>query len=280
MITAAQLKTRFDGKVTRKGRQAYTATPTGEKITILPSKGLSYGGGQYFLSDALAGPSGHISEDQAAADLTLIFDLYKEKHTSVKTDSRWQHMYLCKNRPFTFVKPDGNDTVMQLKAYPCHFCGMILPEGYIQVDHRQPQASPGVAVLKVLHSLTGAYTTGKGKGVKARAVGDIVAAPSVAFTAPLQAAVGKLPTVPPKGLVTGAFFNPVYLPANQAKLDRYTITAEGETFLSLGEMYLDDMQKYCINSLLNLVPACPSCNSTAAKGAKIHATGIPQVYPT
>lgn len=275
MVTPLEIQTKFDGIKTRKGKQIYTATPTGSSITVVGGKSLNYAANQYVTEDdATHVPTGGIPEAQAAADITLIKDLFKQDHGDVKFDSRWRHMYMAKPRIFTFVNPQGNEFGQPLASYPCHYCGLLLPDYLIEVDHRQPQAHPGIAVLKVLHSMSGPYTTAHGAGHKAAAAGAIAAAPAVAFTPPMQATIQTLPTIPPKGIVSGAFITSANLALDPAKMAKYTITPQGQTFLGLCKMFLDDIQKYCVNSLLNLVPSCPLCNGAAGKGSKIHSQGM------
>lgn len=272
MVTANNLRDAYNQNNRVKGGR--TALPSSGKLTVISKRMLDRLPGppnaRYRLVDTRTNgnPAGLITEAQAAADMTLIESLYFHVHGNVKNDARWHHLYRRAQRTFNFLNNAGNVVTQNLWSYPCHYCGFILPEQFIDVDHRQPQRHPGVAVLKVLHALNHNYTTQPATGTKGTQVVAISGA-----TTPL--AIQNLNQVPVSGLdwVTAWRGGNTVLNTNANKLARYTITDAGKTFLAVCTMYwgIKTVEKVCLNSLLNLVPACRMCNGAGGKGSMTHA---------
>ncbi|MCP5426309.1 MAG: hypothetical protein H6970_14785 [Gammaproteobacteria bacterium] len=271
MVTALDLQNKYNQANSGKGGR--TAKPDMGKLVPILGRRLNrlVAGGnpvRYELVDGNTGlnPAGRITEAQAAQDATLIEQLAVANHRAVMADQRWQHLYHRAQRNFKFMNPAGNIVRQALWSYPCHYCGFILPEDFIQVDHRQPQRHPGVAVLKVLHAINGAYTTAPAHGTKGTQSAAIANAAN-------PMAIGALNTVAVNGWnwATAWQGGAAVLTAN--KLQRYTITHEGRTFLAICSMYwgLTATENMCLNNLLNLVPSCGACNGSGGKGSMTHA---------
>ena len=182
---------------------------------------------------------GWVTEAQAAADMTLLDNLSVANHVQIKNDLRWRRLYRRAQRNINFMNPVGVVVAQAHQTYPCHYCGVILPEEFIEVDHRQPQRHPGVAVLKVIRAVNAAYTTAAATGTKAGQVANINAAPSVGpfpLSLAQTMALAALNPIPVNGWdwVTAWQGNAGAMNVN--KTARYTITAAGQTFLSLCSM--------------------------------------------
>ncbi len=219
----------------------------------------------YFTAAAFGGanPRGNVTGKQAAKLLTLVDGLTFPgyNHLNAKSDPTWQQMYHYGMRNFKQQRPNGAVVTISLPSFPCHYCGLMIPVDTVQVDHRQPQASnPGYQVAKVFHSIRlGSFdlTVRQASGVKN----------SQGMAISRGQAVNPIPV---KGWDRS---NPWlrWNPPIQQKLDRYTLTDEGKTFLTIAMMVhgVGNVESACVNSFSNLVPACPLCNRT--KTNVIHA---------
>jgi|GEM_PF-2448495 len=205
-------------------------------------------------------PYGPVTEVQAAQDADVLERLCVGHHTQAKNDPRWQTLYGRAQRPLNFIDATGNLVSARHWTYPCHYCGLVLPEELIQVDHRQPQAHPAVAVLKCLHALGHNYTTAPGQGQKTTQLANIAANN-----------VGALQMIRPNARPWDPWQSA--FATNAAKQQRYTITNAGKTFLSICCMFWGEKRtvEICLNSILNLVPSCAICNGAAGKGSLTHA---------
>jgi hypothetical protein len=175
----------------------------------------------------------------------------------------------------SFQASGGGEVMEHLASFPCHYCGIILPVELIQIEHQMPQnGADGAAVLKALHSLNAGLTAEPAHGVKnmqAVRVAKSKTLSNAGTWAPRIAAVtaGNVCPVPVKGHLFGLhewFARPRIL----EKLNRYTLTQRGKTFLTIAIMYRQNFVQECKNSILNLVPACASCNR--GKSNMVHAT--------
>lgn len=271
MTTAQDLQNKYNQANSAKGGRSAHADHGRLYPLIGPARRtlnrrVANGTASYEMVDAANQSYGSITEIQAAQDMTLIEDLALQDHKAVKNDDRWRHLYRRAQRNFKFMDAHNNINRQSLWSYPCHYCGFILPEQFIEVDHRQPQAHPGVAVLKVLHSINGNYTSQAAHGTKGTQTAAIAAANN-------NLAISALNQVP----VNGWSWNIVWqgganaLTAN--KLARYTLTDAGKTFLAVCSMLwgISGTEKKCLNNLLNLVPACRACNGASGKGSMTHA---------
>ncbi|MBO0947132.1 hypothetical protein [Fibrella forsythiae] len=263
MPTVLDLTNRYNVQYSAKaGRNVPTTTG---KLGILP--------GQYTLQrDGMTGafslanafgtlPGSTLAAATAATNATTLETLHFANHLHVKTDLRWRRMYHYKNRPFRFKRANGNYITQQLPSFPCHYCGIYLPEEFIEVDHRQPQASPGSAIIKVLRSINAGYTGGASVGTKAGQIADLEANN-----------VGVLNTVD----VSEYDWNVAWQAGvgfMTPRAARYTLSSQGQTFLTICCMLWGSLavEKRCLNSIINLVPACRMCNGAQGKGSKLYA---------
>ena len=280
MVLAVDLQNQFN--LPHGGKGGRTANAAAGKLRPLLGRQLvrqvAMGGARYGL-DLIHNPGnviGWVTEAQAAADMTLLDNLSVANHVQIKNDLRWRRLYRCAQRNINFMNPVGVVVAQWHQTYPCHYCGVILPEEFIEVDHRQPQRHPGVAVLKVIRAVNAAYTTAAATGTKAGQVANINAAPSVGpfpLSLAQTMALAALNPIPVNGWdwVTAWQGNAGAMNVN--KTARYTITAAGQTFLSLCSMLwgLAGSERRCLNNLLNLVPACRACNGAGGKGSMTHA---------
>jgi hypothetical protein len=218
---------------------------------------------EYFLSDLTkTNERGAINENKVAELLTILESMsYPGGHQAAKLDGRWQQLYHRSPRRLFYM--DNHSNVLQYPApgiasYPCHYCGVILPEEEIDIDHRQPQTAPaGILVAKSFHSIGGALTVSSASGEKNPQV------------VPINRGVAVVP-VAPKGWPRGnpwqahAFVNP--------KTDRYTLTQIGITVLTVASFYYgsDRLRTMCQNNLINLVPACGICNRSKTNTLHAH----------
>lgn len=281
MVTALDLQNRYNQNHSGKGGR--NAAPAAGRLKVVLNRRLNrtivMGVANYQLVSIIGPPMplGLISEAQVATDMTLLDSLAMAHHTDVKRDARWQWLYHYAQRNFKFQTAMGGIVRQSLWSYPCHFCGFVLPEQFVEVDHRQPQAHPGVAVLKVIHSIGAGYTSAAGHGTKGQQAGAIGAIQVGPLPMPLATAtaIGALNRVPVNGWdwATAWQGGNAVVTATAAKQNRYTITDEGRTFLSLCNMFWGQgaTEQKCLNSILNLVPACRACNGASGKGSQTHA---------
>jgi hypothetical protein len=281
MVTALDLQNQYNQNHSAKGGRSAAADAGRIKIVLNRqlNRRVVMGVASYELV-SMNGPAvalGLISEAQVATDMTLLDSLAMAHQTDVKRDARWQRLYHYDQRNFKFMNAAGGIVRQSLWSYPCHYCGIVLPEQFVEVDHRQPQAHPGVAVLKVIHSIGAGYTSAAGhgtKGTQAAAIGAIQVGP-LPMPHVTANAIGALNPVPVNGWnwATAWQGGNAVVTATVAKQNRYTITDAGRTFLSLCNMFWGQRatEQKCLNAILNLVPACRACNGAGGKGSRTHA---------
>ena len=267
--TATDIYTRYQSN--HSAKQERSIDPNSGQITVSGNRrlfvqlGANDGAHIYYTATANnTHRDGDITGTEAARLFTLIAGLvfHLNDHLQAKNDARWQRIYHYAARWFDALDQNGNVVQMSLHSYPCHYCGLILPEDSIQVDHRQPQAgASGLAVAKMLHSvrLTGlTLSAGAATGVKNQQAIRIARNQ------------GNLNPVPVKAWPRNTPWQQHNV--NQAKTDKYTLDPEGVTFLTLAVMThgANYFESACVNSFLNLVPACPLCNRSKTNIAHAH----------
>jgi hypothetical protein len=248
MVTAQDLQTKFNQPHSGKGPRS--ARPDHGKVfpIIGPNRHtldriVVNHVASYAMVDAANQCHEIITETQAAQDMTQLENLSFSNHTAVKNDDRWRHLYHRAQRNFKFMNDQGAILRQSLWSYPCHYCGFVLPEQFVEVDHRQPQAHPGVAAIKALHALGGAYTTQPAHGTKGTQTAAIAAAST-------NQAINGLTQVPVNGWNWTVAWQGNAAALTQAKRARYTLTDAGKTFLSVCSMYwgLIATEKKCLNN--------------------------------
>jgi hypothetical protein len=163
-------------------------------------------------------------------------------HLTVKDNTDWKRMYQVGNRTMNRMATDGSVGNYSMQAVPCHNCGLITPFSGIQVDHAMPQKD-GNYVLKVFRAL--GLTVAGASGAKG--------------TAMAGTGLGTL-VMNPKGRAPGDYDHLEFGTA----ANKWTTNDKGTALLSLFMLAdaFDDLSRFCMNSLLNLVPLCRACNGT------------------
>lgn len=272
MVTAAQLRATFAQAHSSKQSRAINTTTyaiqniVGQTLRRYVAAGANPERYSSFLFANVAGSQ--VTAAHAARDLTVLenctFGNAAGDHLLARTDVAWRQMYHHAQRPFVIRQPGlGGEHPVQRWSFPCHYCGIAVPDELLQVDHQMPQnGAPGAAILKSLHSLNRGYTTAAAHGTKNTQIAHIA-----------TSNLGMLATVSVKGYAFGTkVWNTPNLPLGGAKGQRYSLSPSGVTLLAIAIMHYGQLRfsRECINSFLNLVPSCASCNGAAGKGSKLH----------
>lgn len=264
MVTAVDLQNRYAFyRSVKRLRNVINDRVQQDALNVDITRAQVVGVWSYGFQDAHGNDQGVVSEADAATVITRMQSLYFQNHGDVKGNGTWQTLYRRAQRQVPFMDAAGNIAnapALGLWSYPCHYCGIILPEELIQVDHQKPQAFPGLGVLKLFHSMTipggTLLTTAAAQGAKNTQINAILGLGGGLVPIPVKAkafAAGWAEKAP-----------------NLARNDRYSLSDHGKTILTLIEMLwsVGSAESLGVNSLLNLVPACPKCNN--AKRDKKH----------
>lgn len=159
-------------------------------------------------------------------------------HLDVKTNVHWQNMYQAVNRDLVRMDTLGNLVWYKTATVPCHNCGLIVPYSDMQVDHYMPQVG-GNYILKIFRAL--GLTTAASTGAKGMAIAGL-----------------DTLVMNPKGRDPGNYDHLGF----STNADKWTTNNKGTALLSLFAYAggLDDLARFCRNSLLNLSPLCRNCN--------------------
>lgn len=250
-VTESYIDGVFSNLHARKHERQVTASGIAKAATncfLVRSKenGIEY----YELSDG-KNVVGGVSAEQCAIILSAIDELGSPSdHLWVKSDTRWRKLYHYANRHFAILKRDGSIGSFASNSYPCHYCGLFVPEAMIQVDHQHSKGTyPGDAVMKVLRAIDGDLTVEGAKGTKGGQAEKII-----------KKKTSQLQPVPTKEYPFDGSWSQKQI--DVAKTNRYTLTNYGRTVVSLGCLVFGDtsFEKHCVNNILNLVPSCPRCN--------------------
>lgn len=166
--------------------------------------------------------------------------LYSSDHRNIMKDPNWQTLYGRHSRNYDVMAPSSAVSAVAEISYPCHNCGFFLPERFIQIDHHHPQfGGSNMATLKALRSF--GYTKTGSSGPKGTAVGS-----------------GGYAFIPPKGGAPGS---------TASSTDRYSLNDKGVIAITIIDIAKEffNLQSTCMNSVINLVPLCPTCNGAAGK---------------
>jgi hypothetical protein len=144
-----------------------------------------------------------------------------------------------------------------LMTFPCHYCGIILPDNLIEVDHQMPNGSaPGIAKTfhTMSHVLDVELTFRRGHGHKSRQSRAIYYKNTQNIT-----------PIPVKEYPINTEWNDKF--CDEDKNDRYTLTQIGEIILScmIAVLGTNTVSNICSNSIYNLVPSCATCNRRKKK---------------
>lgn len=199
-------------------------------------------------------------------------DMRAGTYSDIKNDPIWQHMYHYASRGLDFLTSSPGSGALtpvrkQHPTYPCHYCGIVLPMEFVEVDHRQPESKPRPCVIKSLRAVNPLNVSAIGfrPGTKASACRNIANVHLNNFS------TANIPKV----AINGWDFATPFTEHGETD-DRYTLSNRGLILDTLLQMFWGETkyQTYCIYSILNLVPACRACNGTnlsTGKGAKINA---------
>lgn len=174
-----------------------------------------------------------------------------DQHGRWLADGDWKILYQVADRPLREVNGVTVRDTAAIETVPCHYCGLLLPtRTIIQMDHHHPKAPRPFggtrggtrAVAKVLRAFDGTLMQGPAHGAK-----------GTRFRAPTP--------IPPAKASFGA--------GSAMNRARYTPTDKGIFFLSMLIRVKTwvDVETKCVNSFLNMVPLCASCNGAGSKGA-------------
>lgn len=203
-------------------------------------------------------------------------------------DETWQRLYHQAKRNVAVMSATGHILINAESTYPCHQCGIILPEQFIQVDHYMPQDSgEDASIVKILRALglTELPSSGKGSllGPGSKWSGLVFPAPAPAAPAPpapvKSGPVRMIAEAPPAQPPLRSFFYPKGRKRGCTERFQSSIvdakwrtTDTGAAFLSLLH-HVDPgrgiLRTLCLNSYLNLVPLCPLCNNKKENQMKV-----------
>ena len=172
----------------------------------------------------------------------------KTQYGNVTEDPFFHELYDVQYRYLDYIEA-GMALKKRVLSAPCMICGLVLPLRNLTVDHQRPQSGGETeAVLKTFRAfgLTSEGPQGpKGKSVMEHFTKGVPLQP--VLTQPARAALG-----------------------GSSLTDRYTLNDVGTLLYSFvvdaGE--LDTLKSECMHGLLNLKPACQTCNSSRGKQLK------------
>ncbi len=154
-----------------------------------------------------------------------------DDHRDVLRHRAWRNIYDVKNLGFKMIATDGGgETNVSIPATACRHCGLMLPLSIMHVDHQAAKSNSYSGMLKVL-KFFGLRTDDSG-GYKAQ---------KLANGWKVQFADARTYT-PDAGVWNG----------------------KGVIFLNVIEALSKRqlLMKACTNSILNLAPRCPRCNTS------------------
>jgi hypothetical protein len=206
---------------------------------------------------------GKLTASDVAVSMSLIDSLRIQNYGDVISDRRWRQIYRYEWAAIPHIDHNGKAVTRYFDSFPCHYCGIILPDFLVQVDHRQPQARPGLAVVKCARAADSHFTESPSVGTKALQIDTISKANSIKKVSSLKQ---SSPEVSGKWLTFDWEKTP-----SANKISRYTLTDEGKTFVSVMSMFWGQayVESYCLDNIINLVPSCSRCNSS--KNGRAHA---------
>ncbi len=185
-------------------------------------------------------------------DLIIDISFAPTQYGNVKGNNLWKQMYQHGDRPQYYVYGVSAAVPHTKAGFPCIYCGIVLPEDLITVDHQRPQAGGGIeAIAKVFRvlNLTGAGPKGfKGAALQGQNLTRLqLTHPTFLTLPPIPTKLGRGPS------------------AAASTLDqRYTLSLPGIILYSIvvAAGAFPELEARCMHSLLNLAPACQSCNSS------------------
>lgn len=172
----------------------------------------------------------------------------KTQYANVADDPIFHLLYDVQPRSLAYIEAGTPINKPTLSA-PCMICGLVLPLRNLTVDHQRPQSGGEIeAVLKTLRAF--GLTNEGPKGPKGQAI-------LRHFTKATP--LGPVLTQPSRVALGGT---------NLA--DRYTLNDVGAILYSFvaAAGQKAELQSQCMHGLLNLKPACQTCNSSRGNPLK------------
>jgi hypothetical protein len=211
-----------------------------------------------------------VEQDCQKLEYLCVEPLKSNQYRRVLFNMFWRHIYAAMKVKFkTFVRhSDGSVKDIEADAFPCHYCGIYLPEKLIEIDHEYPtNGTNKVAVIaEVMSVMNSAYVKdvpGK-RSVKANFFSwlDVETLKAEVTSGNVdqkgQGIINPRATYFPKAVVWPKG-------ADATKSDRTfgehcQLTSQGIIFLSYVYFRHANPARYFYNSILNLAPACAACN--------------------
>lgn len=188
--------------------------------------------------------------DQVMASAGMISRIAfaKTQYGKVANDTMFKKIYDVEERWLDYIQGGVLMKKLQLSA-PCMICGLVLPMRNLSIDHQRPQTGGEIeAVLKTFRAfgLTMEGPQGpKGLAIRTHVTEGKVLKP--VFTKPGRSGLG-----------------------GNNLADRYTLSDVGTVLYSFiaaaGET--EQLRTQCMHGLLNLKPACQTCNSARGNPLK------------
>ncbi|PMS16643.1 hypothetical protein C0Z18_22655 [Trinickia dabaoshanensis] len=147
----------------------------------------------------------------------------------------------------------GNQGTKRVLSAPCMICGLVLPLANLTIDHQRPQSGGELeAVAKVFRTF--GLTKEGPKGPK----GLLIQA-HLRSVNPSLATFGSVAPQPGRAAAAGTSLS-----------ERYTLNDQGALLLSfvLAAGEIQKLKTSCMNSIVNLRPACGVCNSSRGNPLK------------
>jgi hypothetical protein len=172
----------------------------------------------------------------------------KTQYGNVTEDPFFHQLYDVQTRSLMYIEA-GTQSSKPVLSAPCMICGLVLPLRNLTVDHQRPQSGGETeAVLKTFRAF--GLTKEGPKGGKGQKILSHITAGTP---------MGPVLTQPGRAALGGTSVN-----------DRYSLNDAGTILYSFvveaGEKHLLGSQ--CMHGLLNLKPACQTCNSARGKDLK------------
>jgi hypothetical protein len=166
----------------------------------------------------------------------------------VKLDPIFALLYDVANRNVSYVSA-GTSGIKNEQTVPCMICGVVLPIRNMTIDHQRPQTGGDYeAIVKTFRAfgLTQEGPKGdKGKKILAHLTSG--------------AAISAVQTQPGRAPLGGTSVNARYT-LNESGVLLYSFVCESGK--------LDQLKIACMHGLMNLQPACNSCNSSRGQQLK------------
>ncbi|MEM7165331.1 MAG: hypothetical protein AAF581_07705 [Planctomycetota bacterium] len=229
------------------------------RLKAVANQELVFGADSVWLAPTSQEPTGEGVRTESLCDVVGMVEEYSYGETNyrdAKGSKLIQELYMFGRYRLNYMTGIDNQTYApqwsskEVEGYPCHYCGLLIPDKLVQLDHQRPKTGGRVtAVAKVLRWY--GLTRGPGKGPKHQAM---------ALGQGKGGGKRVLRPIAPKGQPTGDAGQPGNW--SEDKKQRYTTNVAGTALISVlhaAELY-KAFEARCVNSNINLVPSCGACN--------------------